>query len=233
MKNHEKFLYLCNTLTRNLSDRYHLKQNATMGYAIRETRYKNPVIKYHYDALISYVELRNVLVHESYDRVLAEPTLEVINHLTHIVSKISEAKKVKDMFLFDVVCFYENDLIESLFETIQKTKYSHFPIFNNGGLLGIISANGIAHFIASKIGEDIISLKDIRILEVLQADEHSNHFKMITSMTPLYDIIDIFDSRQHPVMVTLISDQKEIRNPKDILGFILPKDVAYVMDFMF
>ena len=232
MKNHEKFLNVCNQLTKTLTDMFKLKVNATMGYVIRATRYRHPVVKHHYDALIMYVELRNVLVHETYDKVLAEPTDEVVKHLEHIVSRIVSAKTIKDMFVFEVTSFYDTDSIETLFRTIQQTRYSHFPIFSDRQFLGVLTENGITHLVASKIDEDIISLKALTIRDVLEADEHHMDYKILNLSTPLYEAVEVFDSKQHPIQMVILSDKKVITSPKDIKGMMLPKDVAYIVDDM-
>ena len=232
MKNHKKFLNACNQLTKTLTDMFNLKMNATMGYVIRATRYRHPVIKHHYDALVMFVELRNVLVHETYDQVLAEPTDDVVEHLEHIVSRIVSAKTLKDMFLFEVTSFYDTDPIDTLFRTIQHTKYSHFPIFSDQQFLGVLTENGITHLVASKIDEDIISLKSLTIRDVLNADEHHMNYKILKLETPLYEAVEVFDSKQHPIQLVLLSDKQVITSPKDIRGMMLPKDVAYIVDDM-
>ena len=230
MKNHEQFLNLCNQFTRLLTEMYHLKNNSTMGYVIRAARYKHPVIKHHYETLSMYVELRNVLVHETYDQVLAEPTDDVVNLMQHIVSRLTDSKTLKDVFKFEVTSFFDDEPIEHLFQIIQQTTFSHFPIFNQEGLLGVLTENGITHFIASKVDEDIISLKDLTIQEVLFADEHYNHYKILKPETLLHEAVEVFDSRQHPVQIAFISHLELIKAPQDIIGFMLPKDVAHIID---
>jgi predicted transcriptional regulator len=230
MKKHEIFLNDCNKLTRILIHMYHLKPNATMGFAIRATRYKNPVIKAHYETLIAYIELRNILVHETFGYVLAEPTDDVMNLLKHILSKLETPMLVKDMFLFDIKSVNVNDALSDVLNIIKHNGYTHFPVFEGERCIGLLTDNGITHFLANHVEQDLISIQETTVRDVFDSDEHHHDFTWVRPEATLYDVVDIFDSKQHHVRAALVTRSKEVNHPKDIIGMILPKDVALFFD---
>lgn len=226
MKPHDIFLDACNELTRTLTHMYKLKPNGTFGFVIRATRFKNPVIQAHYESLLAFVELRNLLVHETFGYVLAEPTEDVVRLMTHIVSKIKDPVRVKDMFIFDVISIHLEDKLSDVLKIVDDRGYTHFPVFDDNTWIGLLTDNGITHYLSHQLKEDIISIREIKIVDVFASDEHFKDVSIVHPDATLYEVIDIFDSKQHPKRAALVTRKKVIDHPSDILGIILPKDVA-------
>ena len=224
MKNYDIFIQLCNTLTRILTEKYHLNQNTTMGQAIRITRRKNPVIAHHYDRLNAYVELRNVLVHEQYDEVLAEPSNHVLNTLKHIVTKLENPKRLNQLFQGDVYSIHTDETLYDVFQLISSKRKSHFPVFDNQHFIGVLTDNGISHYIANHRDLEMNYYNTVKVIDILPYEDHLTHLKVVHPKTEAYEVIDTFNNKNTRVSAILLANVENVTHPKQLKGILLPHD---------
>lgn len=70
-------------------------------------------------------------------------------------------------------------------------------MFNNQGLVGLISENGITHFLADSVEADLISIVETKIKDVINQDEARDSTFIVNSQTLIHDVKDIFDKKLH------------------------------------
>ena len=191
---------------------------------------KDKVILTYYDKLNFYREFRNILEHRSVGKneVIAMPSQTLITQMEEVINKIKYPKKVKDIFLKNVVSFESNDNLSMLLSAVNYNGYSQFPVFEKGKLVGIISENGITNFLAHSIEDDLISIKETAVKDVLNLDETKNAFSIISESKSIFDIETIFPkkvSEGNSAFLLLISVDGTIEKPEDITGIITPWDL--------
>jgi predicted transcriptional regulator len=232
MKSSHHFITLCNRLNDLLVDTFHLSKHTTLGQAIRQTRYKDPMIKRFYEDLIDYADLRNVLVHNKQHNVyLAEPNQEVIETLMHVIRVIENPKKVKDYFVSEVKTLSSEMTLLEVMHMIKVTRYSHYPVYENQTCIGILTDNGIVHFLA----DNHIShhqYKDVQVKQLLASDEHSQAFKYVSKEQVAYTLLEELESHEHALKVFLVLNQMTDQTRKSLVGMILPKDMFKVVKDM-
>lgn len=195
---------------------------------------KDIVVGRYKDQLHIIRKLRNLLVHETrtaeYD--IATPSEEVIEYIIFVRKQIIQPSSVGDHFSRKVFCFNINDSLERLLYFLDKKQLYQFPVFDENGLAGVISHNGITNWLAHNFSNPYLDFKQVKIRDIV-ADENSYyHYEVIRSETTLFDVEQMFSSNLavgRSQYVILISDTKEIKEYEDIKGIVTPWDLPEVM----
>lgn len=195
---------------------------------------KDIVVGRYKDQLHIIRKLRNLLVHETrtveYD--IATPSEEVIEYMKFVRKQIIQPASVGDHFSRKVFCFNINDSLERLLYFLDKKQLYQFPVFDENGLAGVISHNGITNWLAHNFSNPDLDFKQVKIRDIV-ADENSYyHYEVIRPETTLFDVEQMFSSNLavgRSQYVILISDTKEIKEYEDIKGIVTPWDLPEVM----
>lgn len=226
--NHEEFMNICVNLEKHLKRKYKLENNLTLGQALNKTKRQNKIIEYYWDDLNLFRDLRNMLAHERYhNSIVANPSDEIIQSIKKIFNKIKNPSKVGKLFSCEVICFQENDYLESLLKIIKEKDYSQFPIFDKNGLSGLITENAIARWVSRKVDEDIISIKETKLEDVLPMEEVKDNYRLVLPNLTVYDVLDIFRrsyNDNNKQLVLLISANSNPKSHSDIQGIITYAD---------
>lgn len=232
MRSSQQFITLCNRLNDLLVDTFHLSKHTTLGQAIRQTRYKDPMIKRFYDDLIDYADLRNVLVHNKQGNVyLAEPNVDVLKTLEHVIRVIDNPKKVKDYFLSDVKTLTSDMTLLDVMTMIKQYRYSHYPVFEKDTCIGILTDNGIVHYLADHNLSET-SYKDVDVKMLLASDDHHQAFKCISKEHVAYTLLEELDIHEHTLKVFLVFHQLSDQSRDGLVGMVVPKDLFKVVKDM-
>jgi CBS-domain-containing membrane protein len=231
MTNYEQFIILCNKFTRLLSDTYDLKSTSTMGQVIRILRHRHPLIKQHFEALDSYSDLRNVLVHEKYDRVvLAQPSDHVIRHFQWIYESLLTPVTLKDLMEKEVITIDANASFKSLLELIKKHGFTHYPIFEDGIFLGVFTDSGVTHTLAQTPFEQLATIYQTPIKSLIQYDEHINDVLVVLQKDSIFDVFDALQQNNKNIETILIVTQTLLQHENQIKGLIVSKALTKILE---
>ena len=231
MTNYEKFIVLCNKFTRFLSDTYNLKSTSTMGQVIRILRHRHPLIKQHFEALDSYADLRNVLVHEKYDHVvLAQPSDHVIKHFNWIYESILTPITLKELMQKDVISLRSDDTFETLLNNIKLHGYTHYPIFNDTLFLGVFTDSGVTHALARTPFDQLKDLYQTQIQDLMAYDEHLKDVLIVSEKASIFDVFDILQQHPTPIETMLITTKQDLTRPNEIKGLIVSKAFTKILE---
>ncbi|MFV8253200.1 hypothetical protein ACNNLS_09225 [Aerococcus viridans] len=115
-------------------------------------------------------------------------------------------------------------------------EYSQFPVFNNNELVGLISENGITHFLAESVAEDVISIVDTEVKDAIKLDEAKDSISIVNSNTLIHDVEEIFSKKLHEgnsIFAILVSSRgRKIKTSDDIVGIITPCYLPIILDNM-
>lgn len=231
MTNYEQFIILCNKFTRLLSDTYELKSTSTMGQVIRILRNRHPLIKQHFEALDSYADLRNVLVHEKYDRVvLAQPSDHVIRHFEWIYESLLTPVTLKDLMVKEVITIDANASFRSLLELIKKYGFTHYPVFEDGNFLGVFTDSGVTHALAQMPFEKLTELYQSTIKSLIQFDEHIKDVLVVLQKDSIFDVFDAIQQHKKNIETILIVTQTPLLHENQIKGLIVSKALTKILE---
>jgi CBS domain-containing protein len=182
-ENVSRFNHAFNELQEVIAKKINKKIDTNFGTLLSDAQSKiDKVILTYIDNLDFYREFRNLLTHKTISgkEAIAIPSDLLIKEIEDITEKIKHPKKVKDLFLSSVTTFKEKDKLSSVLRVVKEKSYSQFPVFSGNKLIGIITENGITNFLASSLSEDLISIKDITVENIISSYETENLYEVIT-----------------------------------------------------
>ena len=179
--NAKRFIDAFNNIDYALKSRYNL--NRAMGFSdlIRKSVVVNFIVRKYEDDLVDYGRLRNAIVHSSKDDlVIAEPHLEVVEHIEHIERLLTTPPKVIDTVARrDVLTTTAGKSMRDVIKLMSQSKYSNIPVYKNKQLIGI--ANG--QKILDCFGDFLIAggkaesfLDHVQIEDMLSSLENSQYY---------------------------------------------------------
>lgn len=234
-ENVSRFNHAFNELQEAVAGKLDKSSETNFGTLLGLANYKKDKVIYTYmDSLQFYREFRNLLTHKtiSGEEAIAIPSSLLIKEIETITEKIRYPKKVKDLFLSNVVTFNQEDKLSEVLKIVKEKSYSQFPVFGNDELVGIVSEKGITSFLAHSISDDVITIKDITIKDIIGVHEEKDLYEVITQDKSIFDIESIFNNRikeGKTAYVLLISKNTSIKSPDDIVGIIAPWDLLKII----
>jgi CBS domain-containing protein len=230
--NYKEFIGHCNNINNFLIEAYKLAPNTNLGAALNETRKKNKIINHYWNDLSVIRELRNLLIHErtKFD-LIAEPSNEIVERAQNIYKKLNNPEIAGQLFNSKVICFDVNDSLSKVLKIIHEDNYTQFPVFDGNHLVGLLTENGISRWLAQMVKEDIVSIVDTKIYEVIQLEESSKNYELIKPSATVYDVDDRFSNgykKNNRTLTLLISLSNNPTDENQITGIITFADLQLV-----
>jgi predicted transcriptional regulator len=228
MNNNEIYIGITNELTKYLVGKYGLAPLSTFGDAINRCKNKDRIVKFYFDELNTFLDLRNFLVHEHNSKnILASPTDETLKRIKEIKNKIINPDVVGKIFKSKVSSFFINDTLDKVLADVKEFNYTQFPIFSKDGFVGVLSENGITHWLAQEADNDIISINETKLKDVIRLEEINNNYRLINPNSSIYDLLDIFQKGykdNNKSLVVLITNKKNPIHESDFTGIVTYAD---------
>lgn len=194
----------------------------------------DPIVSRYKDELHLVRKLRNLLIHEKknvhYD--IAEPSEVIIQQMSHIRQQILQPATAGDFFSREVFSFNMEDSLERLLYFVNQKHLYQFPIFDEDGLAGVLSHNGITNWLAHDFSINSIDFSQVTIKDIVGNEDSYYHYEVIPSDKSLFDVEAMFSSNLfvgRSQYVLLIADVEEIKEWKDLKGIITPWDLPELM----
>lgn len=123
------------------------------------------------------------------------------------------------------MCFDIDDPIGHAVRDMTNESFSQIPIISNGKFKALLSTNTISRWLGFNFEDDIFSLKETKIGEVLKFAEEYETYRFISRTTSLFDVLDYFDSaeRQGKLLDALLITDDGNQNKK-IIGIVTITD---------
>lgn len=140
---------------------------------------------------------RNTIIHRQTEEFynIAEPSDLTMDILGEIIDSIVKPISVRQYFKENkrpkIVSVKPTDTLTDVMNKINSTGFSQFPVFDGQKLVGIITENGLTHFIASQVGAGKIDLETHDVAEVLEEfDANAQAFIILNENVPLYEVLN-------------------------------------------
>lgn len=206
-------------------------------YTLLKDMENDPVIRRYKDELHVIRKLRNILVHEkkTIDYDIATPSDKVIEQIKFIRKQIIQPATAGKYFSRRVFSFNIEDSFKRLLYFVDKNHLYQFPIFDEAGLRGILSHNGITNWLAHNHSKGQVDLRDVLIKDIVTDEETYLDYEVIATNTTLFDVEELFSNnllKGRNQYVVLLSDKADIRKWEDIDGIITPWDVPHLLSLI-
>ena len=114
-----------------------------------------------------------------------------------------------------LLCLFEND-------------FSQAPIYQNDNFVGLLTANTITRWLGANVSQDIFSLQETLISEVLNHTEDPGHVQFLPRQANIFEVVEMFQKIEaegkHLDAILITHSGKEDQTP---LGMVtiwdLPK----------
>lgn len=228
MVKYNKFKGTINSINKFLNEKYKLDDNTTFGQALRIVRNRESIVNHYWDDLELINKLRNLIEHES-DKTgpLAIPTDLLVQKLEFIERKLKNPDFIGSVYKSKVQTFDISTTLKEVLTVIKNKNYTQFPVFDGNDLVGMLTENGIATWLASKMEEEIFIFEDVLVKEIIEKEELLDSYKILEYNKSPFDAYQEFAKRkdnQGPLVI-LVSKIKNIRNADDIIGIITHWDL--------
>ncbi len=182
------------------------------------------------DELKEYADLRNVIVHERRNNEpIAEPHREIVERLERILELLQKPPTVGEQFIGSVVTCTPEDTVASAATAMYEQSFSKIPVYEDQVFHGLLTAEGITHWLGHRLQEDTCSLAETTVNSVLEYSASSHSFAFVSRNCPVFRAIDLFEEASHEgrrLQAVLITEDGE-RNQKPI-GIITVFDLPQV-----
>jgi predicted transcriptional regulator len=221
----DRFLVAFNTIEGELRRRLGAEKHAGYKDLARRFREKNGWWRRSSEAMETIADMRNFLVHEKVQPAIyaAVPSTEVIDLIERIRDELVRPVTVMDRYAREVVEFAPGDALAAVLRVIDERTITFFPVRDGTDFRGLLTTNGIAHWLA-KAGRSVgLADLDTPVADVLAAQESEDNVRFVGRTTPVDVTFELFT--QHPqlqaVLITHSGKAKE--SP---LGIVTAWDVA-------
>lgn len=183
---------------------------------------------------------RNTIIHRQTEEFynIAEPsdmTMEILDEIINsIVKPLSIAQYFQHNERPDIISAAPSDTLKDVMNKINSTGFSQFPVFDNQRLVGIITENGLTHFIARQVGKGHIDLDTHDVAEVLSKfDENAQAFIILGKYVPLYEVLNKMyfniDNKESRYVLISGSDDSETIKRDQLLGLFTTYDIPKIV----
>lgn len=230
-QNSARFIVAFNKIEQNLKDMIGGTSYITFFRSIDLAKKHNATVRKFEDDLREFADLRNAIVHHrtSAEYIIAEPHSEVVELIEHIEQLLSQPVTVGTMFARRVYTFGAEDSLAEALRSVRERNFMQLPIYQEGKFIGLITAAGIARWLAQTVEEKIISREMTTMADILQHERAGENHRFIASNASVYEAEEIFKQsvmeggRLEALLITRNGKKEE-----KLTGIITPIDLIKI-----
>ena len=233
MKNSETFLSYYNRISEFLREKTKSKKGDNFSQLLNRAKKGSlrNVINFYEKDIRELADLRNCIIHEYKNgKVIAEPNEFALDLIIKIYNKITEPQKILTIAKKKVVKVKESDSLSKILKAMHKNNYSQIPVSNEKEIIGLLTENGIMHWLGEKAKDDIFSLEETKAKEVLKHEENPKNYLLFSRNKTIYDAIEVFSRNlknpRRKIQAILITQNG--KSSEKLLGIVTVWDVASI-----
>ncbi len=213
--NAQRFISAYNSIDYTLKSRYNFSRSMGFSDVIRKTVSLNYIVRKNEDVLIDYGRLRNAIVHNNDEFIIAEPHDNVVENIERLEKLITAPPKALDFVRRDVLTVESNKTMYEVITLMSNSKYSNIPVYDKEGLIGIANGQKIldsfGQFLLSG-GKADVFLNNVKIEDMLSRIENSNYYDVAPIDITIEEALDAFhaNSKLLAILITKTGSSKEM-----------------------
>lgn len=222
-----RFLSAFNNIDYTIKSRYNFNRSTGFSEAVRKAVAFNYTIRKYEDDLISFGRLRNAIVHENGEQVIAEPNTEVVEKIEKIERLLTTPPHaLESVARRDVLLVDSSKSMREVIMLISSSGYSNIPVVNEEKeIIGIANGQKILDSFGKYLlagGKESVFLDSVKIEDMLSKLENNDYYAFANKDITVEQALSLFhqNSKLLAVLVTKNGGAKE--NP---LGIMTPSDV--------
>ena len=177
------------------------------------------------ETLRLFATLRNFLVHEK-TRPFDYPCIPsegAVREIEAIRDRMVHPRTVGEMFSRKVLVLSPDDELNAALDLIAAHNVSRFPIYNGKRFVGLLTENGIARYLASRIAQGQEFLPQVPVRDVLPRETKRPNFRFAEAATPVTQVAFWFHEATFLEAVLVVDSGQEHAH---LRGIVTRGDVA-------
>ncbi len=213
--NASRFLSAFNNIDYAIKTRYNFNRSMGFSEAVRKAVAFNYVIRKYEDDLIGYGRLRNAIVHDNNDFIIAEPHDDVVEKIEKIEKILTTPPRALDVVARrDVLSVEAHESMREVICTIASSGYSNLPVFRKNEIIGIANGQKIIDAFGKYLlsgGKSDTFLDSVKIEDMLSKIENSDYYAFANRDITVEEALDMFhrNSKLLAILVTQNGGAKE------------------------
>lgn len=149
----EEFLVAYNAIDRFLRSRLDLDRHSSFRSVVDRYASKHPWWRRDAEALRAFAELRNVIVHERFERFkyISIPAQEVVAEISAIRDRLISPKTVQNVAGRDVFTVDAAASLADLLRLVEEKRINQLPVYGAGRFQGLVTSIGCARLAGSEL----------------------------------------------------------------------------------
>lgn len=232
MKNSDIFLNTFSVIEGWLRTQADAERSVSFCQLVETVAKKNRTVSGCKDDLKEFADLRNAIVHERTDgHVIAEPNDRALADFERIRAALINPPTVMPKFQREVRSRRADEAVGAAVADMRSGSFSQLPILSNGTVIALLTAETVVRWLASEVGNDLVSLLDTKIEAVLPHVEDKEHYCFLSRRATLQEALDRFEdftARGRDLDAILISQDGKPRQA--LLGILTVYDLPAVLE---
>lgn len=222
-----RFLAAFNSIDYFIKTHYNFNRSMGFSEAIRKAVAFNYTIRKFEDDLISFGRLRNAIVHDNGDYVIAQPNDEVVEKIEKIEKLLTTPPRALDVAARrDVLSVHCSKSMREVILLIAESSYSNLPVFNDDNeIIGIANGQKILDSLGKYLlagGKESVFLDSVKIEDMLSKIENSNYYAFANKDITVEQALALFHHNQKLLAILITSSGGAKEKP---LGIMTGADV--------
>ncbi|NWF79740.1 MAG: CBS domain-containing protein [Chloroflexi bacterium] len=172
-------------------------REATFYTLVDEAARSDSAVRRYRDDLKEFADLRNAVVHErGGGQPIAEPNDWAVAQLQKITDQLIRPPRVLPHFQVNVISLTPAVSIAEAVVIMHERSFSQIPIYEDDQFVGLLTSNTIARWLGASVADDVFSLGETSIHQVLAHTEDPDHVGFCAWDTTLIAVAERFQAAQ-------------------------------------
>lgn len=227
----EAFLVAYNTIDRELRERLDLPNGISFRSAVDRFASKHPWWSRQAEALHAFAELRNVVVHERFDRFsyISVPAANVVQEITRIQNSLIKPRLVENVAVRDVFTVQMETPLSELLEKVAEHGINQLPVLKGDAFQGLITSKGVLHWLAQNAQEQgpVLDLTAVPVSRLLKLQGNRQNCDFVPRRMPVDEASFLF--ARNPQLEALLVTEHGKRD-QGLIGIMTQRDASRLFD---
>lgn len=227
----EEFLVAYNTIDRELRSRLELGRNNSFRSLVDRYASSHPWWRQDAEALRAFAELRNVIVHERFDRFryISVPALEVVEEISAIRDRLLSPKLVHHVAGREVVTVQEDTPLTQLLLVVREQQINQLPVYGRGKFRGLVTSKGVLAWLAQNVemNGSTVNLDEVRVSDLLKLEGARHNWDFVARDVPVDEAA--FRFVKNPQLEALLVTEHG-KKDQGLIGIMTQRDTTGLFD---
>lgn len=230
-ENTEVYIEQFNKLENTLKERLRRNNGVSFSALVNEGAKRDPFIRKHKSLLDSFRELRNVLIHEEGNEIIATPTDAAVRAITKMVDIYTRPDRLDKMFTQKVVSVNPGQSLKVAMDYMKYHGYGTLPVYDKEGCIGLLSSRVLMKWLLVQyddMGKIMVDTNTVKIGEILDQVDRIDRVKIVPRTMDVISFLDERSKDPSPSGIYILTESgKSHEKP---VGIITDKDIPAIYD---